>query len=90
MYMTAYRVFLTNLHPLERIFTLEYWIDDGWYVGRLKEVPDVFSQGANLQEPEENIEDAFKMMIVEKEEYIPSVEVKHKELSFQLRREISL
>lgn len=69
---------------MERIFTLEYWIDDGWYVGRLKEVPDVFSQGANLQELEENIEDAFRMVIVEKEEYIPSVEVKYKKLSFQL------
>jgi hypothetical protein len=22
-----------------RYFTLEYWLDDGWYVGRLKEVP---------------------------------------------------
>ena len=69
---------------MERTFTLEYWIDDGWYVGRLKEVPDVFSQGASLQELEENIEDAFRMVIGEKEEYIPSGEVKHKELSFQL------
>ncbi len=69
---------------MERIFTLEYWIDDEWYVGRLKEVPDVFSQGASLQELEKNIEDAFRMVIKEKEEYIPSVEIKHKELSFQL------
>ena len=28
--------------------TLEYWIDDGWYIGRLKEVPGVFSQGETL------------------------------------------
>ena len=28
-------------------FTLEYWIDDGWYVGRLREVPGVFSQGGD-------------------------------------------
>ncbi len=28
-----------------RRFTLEYWIDDDWYVLRLKEVPGVFSQG---------------------------------------------
>ena len=26
-------------------FTLEYWLDDGWYVGKLKEIPGIFSQG---------------------------------------------
>ena len=26
---------------MERKFTLEYWIDDGWYVGRIKEIPGV-------------------------------------------------
>jgi hypothetical protein len=26
-------------------FTLEYWEDDGWFVGRVAEVPGVFSQG---------------------------------------------
>jgi len=43
-------------------FTLEYWIDDNWYVGRLKEVPGVFSQGKSLEELEENIRDAYQMM----------------------------
>ena len=43
-------------------FTLEYWIDDDWYVGRLKEVPGVFSQGESLEELEENIRDAYRMM----------------------------
>lgn len=33
-----------------RYFTLEYWMDEGWYVGRLKEVPGVFSQGETLEE----------------------------------------
>ena len=40
-------------------FTLEYWQDDGWFVGRLKEVPGVFSQGETLAELEHNIEDAY-------------------------------
>lgn len=47
---------------MSRRFTLEYWIDDRWYVGRLKEVPGVFSQGESLQELEENIRDAYRMM----------------------------
>jgi predicted RNase H-like HicB family nuclease len=50
---------------MKRNFTLEYWIDDDWYVGRIKEVPGVFSQGETLEELEENIKDAFKLMIEE-------------------------
>ncbi len=30
---------------MTRHFTLEYWVDDNWYVGKLKEVPGVFGQG---------------------------------------------
>lgn len=47
---------------------MEYWIDEGWYVGRLKEVPGVFSQGESLAELEENIRDAYYLMM---EEEIP-------------------
>ena len=43
--------------------TLEYWIDDEWYVGRLREVPGVFSQGETLEELKENIQDAYRMML---------------------------
>ena len=43
-------------------FTLNYWIDDGWYVGKLREVPGVFSQGETLVELEENIADAYRMI----------------------------
>lgn len=44
-------------------FTLEYWMDDGWYVGKLREVPGVFSQGASLDELEENIAEAYQLMV---------------------------
>ena len=50
---------------MEKHFTLEYWIDDGWHVGKLKEVPGVFSQGETLEELEENIRDAYKLMMEE-------------------------
>ena len=52
---------------MRRNFTLEYWIDDGWYVGRLKEVPGVFSQGETLQEFEENIRDAYQLIMTEED-----------------------
>jgi len=43
--------------------TLEYWEDEGWLVGRLVEVPGVFSQGETLEELKENIQDAYKLML---------------------------
>ena len=69
---------------MEKTFTLEYWIDDRWYVGRLKEVPGVFSQGENMQELEENIRDAYRMVLNDQDEYIPTAEIKRKELSLSL------
>jgi predicted RNase H-like HicB family nuclease len=45
-----------------RTFTLEYWRDDGGFVGRLKELPGVFSQGETLSELEENIRDAYRLL----------------------------
>lgn len=44
-------------------FTLEYWKDDGWFVGKLKEIPGIFSQGETLAELKNNIVDAYHMML---------------------------
>ncbi len=65
---------------MKRTFTLEFWLDEGWYVGRLKEVPGVFSQGETLKELEENICEAYKLML--ETEVLPelSVEAKEKEV----------
>jgi predicted RNase H-like HicB family nuclease len=49
--------------PMRHQFTLEYWQDGEWYVGRLVEVPGVFSQGATLEELCENIQDAYDLMV---------------------------
>lgn len=48
---------------MRRVFTLEYWPDSGGYVGRLQEVPGVFSQGDTLSELEENIRDAYHLVL---------------------------
>jgi predicted RNase H-like HicB family nuclease len=50
---------------MQRQFTLEYWLEDDWYVGRLKEIPGVFSQGQSLQELEDNIQDAYDLMLAD-------------------------
>ena len=46
-----------------KFFTFEYWNTENWYVGKLWEVPGVFSQGKTLFELEENIRDAYDLMI---------------------------
>jgi predicted RNase H-like HicB family nuclease len=44
-------------------FTLEYWRDNDWFVGKLSEVPGIFSQGKTLDELEDNIRDAYHLML---------------------------
>ncbi len=51
-------------------FQLEYWQDGPWFVGRLPQVPGVISQGATLAELEDNIRDAYRLMIQE-QEFLP-------------------
>jgi len=63
--MACRRFALDEEHAMQRHFTLEYWLNDNWYVGKLKEVPGVFSQGESLEELEDNIRDAYRMMIQE-------------------------
>jgi predicted RNase H-like HicB family nuclease len=48
-------------------FQMEYWKDGRWFVGRLPQVPGVFSQGATVAELEENILDAYRMMLEERD-----------------------
>ena len=61
---------------------LEYWRDDNWFVGRLRGIPGVFSQGETLDELEENIRDAYKLM-TEDEEPAPA-DAKTKELVLEV------
>lgn len=58
--------------PITRHFTLEYWVDEQWYVGRLKEVPGVFSQGETLEDLEKNIREVYKLMM--EDEVEPDIE----------------
>jgi len=59
---------------------LEYWESGVWFVGRLKGVPGVFSQGETLAELEVNIRDAYQMMMADEE---PAPEgAAQKELAF--------
>jgi len=52
--------------------TLEYWPDEGGFVGRLREVPGVFSQGDTVGELEENIRDAYELVVSDARDSAPS------------------
>lgn len=50
---------------MKKDFTLEYWLDEGWYVGRLREVPGVFSQGETMDELVRNINEVYRLMVAD-------------------------
>ena len=53
---------MERVRKTAKTLTLDYWRDERWYVGRLREVPGVFSQGETLAELEENIRDAYDLL----------------------------
>jgi predicted RNase H-like HicB family nuclease len=69
---------------MERRFTLEYWLDDNWYVGRIHEIPGVFSQGETLEELEANIADAYRMVLADEDDVAPVAEIRRKEVTLQV------
>ncbi len=73
----------TKGYIMKRQFTLEYWQDDGWYIGKLKEIPGIFSQGKTIDELEKNIQDAYKL-IMEDESKTPVTEIHIKEIGVEI------
>ncbi len=69
---------------MKRFFTLEYWQDDSWFVGKLKEIPGVFSQGKTIEELKENIIDAYRMMLQESDVQDEHPDVKYIELGVEV------
>ena len=69
---------------MKRFFTLEYWQDDSWFVGKLKEIPGVFSQGETIEELKENIIDAYHMMLSESDAEDEHADIKHMELGVEV------
>jgi len=64
-------------------FTLDFWKEEDWYVGKLREVPGVFSQGKNLEELKTNIKDAYDLVMQETEP-TPVKEFESTELSLEV------
>jgi len=45
--------------------TMIYWKGDNFWLGKLKERPEIMTQGNTLKELEENLRDAYQMMVLE-------------------------
>ena len=45
--------------------TMIYWKGNKFWLGKLKERPEIMTQGKTLNELEENLKDAYHMMVME-------------------------
>ena len=45
--------------------TMIYWKGEKFWLGKLKEHPEIMTQGRTLKELEANLRDAYRMMILE-------------------------
>jgi predicted RNase H-like HicB family nuclease len=42
-----------------------YWKGETYWLGKLLEHPEIMTQGATLEELEENLRDAYRLMVLE-------------------------
>jgi predicted RNase H-like HicB family nuclease len=51
--------------------TMIYWQTDKFWLGKLQEYPEIMTQGETLEELEENVKDAYRLMVMDNvpEEY---------------------
>ena len=45
--------------------TMIYWKGERFWLGKLKEHPEIMTQGRTVRELEDNIRDAYQMMLLE-------------------------
>ena len=45
--------------------TMIYWRGEKYWLGKLLEHPEIMTQGETLKELEENIKDAYRLMVME-------------------------
>jgi predicted RNase H-like HicB family nuclease len=45
--------------------TMIYWKGEQFWLGKFLELPEIMTQGETLEELEENLRDAYRMMVLE-------------------------
>ncbi len=50
---------------MEKRMTMLYWKGEKFWLGKLMERPDIMSQGETVEELEENLRDAYGLMVMD-------------------------
>jgi len=50
---------------MDKKLTMVFWKGDRFWLGKLIEHPEIMTQGETLEELEENLRDAYVMMVME-------------------------
>jgi predicted RNase H-like HicB family nuclease len=50
---------------MEKKLTMVYWKSDKFWLGKLLEYPEIMTQGETQEELEENLKEAFRLMVLE-------------------------
>jgi len=50
---------------MESKLKMIYWKSDKFWLGKLLEYPEIMTQGETIEELEENIKDAYRLMVLE-------------------------
>jgi predicted RNase H-like HicB family nuclease len=45
--------------------TMVYWHSERFWLGKILEHPEIMSQGESLEELEENLKDAYRLLVLE-------------------------
>jgi predicted RNase H-like HicB family nuclease len=46
-------------------FTMVYWQGEQFWLGKILEHPEIMTQGETLEELEENLKDAYRLLVLE-------------------------
>ena len=50
---------------MEKRMTMVYWKGEQFWLGKLMEYPEIMTQGETVEELEENLKDAYRMMVLD-------------------------
>ena len=50
---------------MDKRLTMVYWRGDRFWLGKLLEYPEIMTQGETLEDLEDNLRDAYRMMVLE-------------------------
>jgi predicted RNase H-like HicB family nuclease len=50
---------------MDKCLTMVYWKGEKFWLGKILEYPEIMTQGETVEELEENLRDAYKIMVME-------------------------